>query len=243
MSTTWLAGGLVVALAGGGIVAQEVWEIRTPPPAPARVQPLPRAPGKVKPALVTSADLAGFANLFAGRQKLIETALAVARNSPWLPYVYGGADPALGGLDCSGAMYFVMTQCGLNPPRTSSGQYHWLRKHQALHRVADDARNTADLSLAELRPGDLLFWGTGQVADDAESAKITHVAMYLGREAKDGWQIMINATDGRSYRGIRANGFGVYDFRVPPAGAKVKLVGYGPPPGMMAIQPPVVPPP
>ena len=43
---------------------------------------------------------------------------------------------------------------------------------------------------------------------------------------------MINASDGRSYRGIRSNGYGVYDFRMPQADSKSKLVGYGTPPGM-----------
>ena len=61
---------------------------------------------------------------------------------------------------------------------------------------------------------------------------ITHVAMYLGRETKDGMRIMINATDGRSYRGTKANGYGVYDFKIPAKDAKAKLVGDGTPPGL-----------
>jgi len=199
--------------------------------------------GNVKPAIIASTSLAGFATLSASRQELIESALALAANSPWLPYVYGGADPALGGLDCSGAMYYVMTQCGLSPPRSSAGQYDWLRDHQQLHRVASAASDTNDPSLAGLRPGDLLFWASGPWADDATVVSITHVAMYLGRETKDGWQIMINSTDGRSYRGIKANGYGVYDFRLPPAESKSKLVGYGPPPGIAEIKAPAAAPP
>jgi hypothetical protein len=105
--------------------------------------------------------------------------------------------------------------------------------------VADDAATADDPSLAELLPGDLLFWAIGPMAEDAEKVNITHVAMYLGREAKDGRRIMINATDGRSYRGTKANGYGVYDFRVPVAEAKAKLVGYGPPPGIEKIKPPL----
>jgi cell wall-associated NlpC family hydrolase len=201
------------------------------PPTPTSKRP----PGTVKPALVGITNLAGFGILSPERQKLIETALAVARNSPWLPYRYGGADPALGGFDCSGAMYYVLTQCGLNPPRTAAGQYLWLREHQQLRRVAADARATDDPSLSDLRPGDLLFWATGDPADDAASAKITHVAMYLGRETMDGLQIMINATDGRSYRGTKANGYGVYDFKMPTKDATAKLVGYGTPPGLVDV--------
>jgi cell wall-associated NlpC family hydrolase len=132
-------------------------------------------------------------------------------------------------------MYYVLTQCGLNPPRTAARQYLWLREHQQLRRVAADARATDDPSLSDLRPGDLLFWATGDPADDAASAKITHVAMYLGRETMDGLQIMINATDGRSYRGTKANGYGVYDFKMPTKDATAKLVGYGTPPGLVDV--------
>ena len=157
-------------------------------------------------------------------------------NSPWLPYVYGGSDPALGGLDCSGAMSYVMTRCGLSPPRTSAGQYLWLQEHQQLHVVSNEATATDDASLAELRPGDLLFWASVPLPGDGTTPNITHVAMYLGRETIDGLQIMINATDGRSYRGTKANGYGVYDFRLSPAAATSKLVGYGPPPGLLTIR-------
>jgi len=215
-------------------------QLQPPPPPP---PPSPSGLGNVKPVVIASTALAGFASLSASRQKLIESALALASNSPWLPYVYGGADPALGGLDCSGAMYYVMTQCGLRPPRTSAGQYFWLRDNRQLHRVAVAANSTDDPSLAGLRPGDLLFWASGPWVDDATIVSITHVAMYLGREAKDGLQIMINSTDGRSYRGIKSNGYGVYDFRLPPAASPSKLVGFGPPPGIAEINPPAASPP
>jgi cell wall-associated NlpC family hydrolase len=194
--------------------------------------PQPVKTGYGRPALVGSVDLADFEDLPAARKKLIEIALAVVRNSPWLPYAYGGADPALGGMDCSGAMFFVMTQSGLRPPRTSAGQYRWLRDHKRLHLVAAEAVSPDHPSLARLRPGDLLFWASAPAAAGIEIPNITHVAMYLGREKRDGLQVMINATDGRSYRGTKANGYGVYDFRVPRAESKSKLAGYGSPPGM-----------
>jgi cell wall-associated NlpC family hydrolase len=202
-----------------------------------RPEPTPGLTGSARPAIVGTRDLAGFASLSAARQVLIEAALGVAAHAPWLPYRHGGADPALGGLDCSGAMYFVLTQCGLSPPRTSAGQYAWLRDHHQLHLVAEEATTTEDPSLAGLRPGDLLFWATGHTADPAKTDVISHVAMYLGRELSDGLQIMINATDGRSYRGTKANGYGVYDFSMPRATSLSKLVGYGPPPGMAGMTP------
>ncbi|MEI7910441.1 MAG: hypothetical protein WCK77_12455 [Verrucomicrobiota bacterium] len=36
--------------------------------------------------------------------------------------------------------------------------------------------------------------------------------------------------------GTKANGYGVYDFRLPPAATTSKLVGYGAPPGLLAIR-------
>lgn len=188
-----------------------------------------------KPAILETSELAGFESLPSGRKKLIETAIAVARNSPWLPYSYGGADPARGGFDCSGAMYYVMTQSGLTPPRTAAGQYLWLGEHKRLHIMPQDVTTTDDPSLAWLQPGDLLFWATAPSTQEVQTININHVAMYLGREKKDGLQIMINSTDGRSYRGSVANGYGVYDFRVPRKGSKSKLVGYGSPPGIPEI--------
>lgn len=194
-----------------------------------------------QPARIDITDLQEFSELPAGRQKLVETAIAVSNNSPWLPYLYGGADPASGGFDCSGAMYYVMTSVGLTPPRTAMGQYVWLRDHQRLRIVPDDATTTDHSSLAWLRPGDLLFWATDPPADHANITTITHVAMYLGREKKDGLQIMANATDGRSYRGTKANGYGVYDFRLSREASKSTFVGYGPPPGIADIEQPSAP--
>jgi cell wall-associated NlpC family hydrolase len=193
-----------------------------------------------QPARIDIKDLQEFSALPAGRRKLVETAIAVSNNSPWLPYRYGGADPASGGFDCSGAMYYVMTSVGLTPPRTAMGQYVWLRDHQQLRSVPHDA-TTDHSSLARLRPGDLLFWATDPPADHAKITTITHVAMYLGREKKDGLQIMANATDGRSYRGTKANGYGVYDFRLSSEASQSTFVGYGPPPGMTEIEQPSAP--
>lgn len=204
-------------------------------PEPPAVRKLPVKPAYGRPALVEIKDLADFEGLPADRKKLIEVAISTARDSPWLPYVYGMGDPAQGGFDCSGAMYFVMTRAGLTPPRSSAAQYAWLLGKGRLRVVPGDATSAMHPSLKALLPGDLLFWSTGEVSAGVKALSITHVAMYLGREKKDGLQIMINATDGRSYRGTKANGYGVYDFRVPVAEARSRLVGYGTPPGVAEI--------
>lgn len=188
--------------------------------------------GSGKPALIATADLAGYEALPEDRRKLIRGAIAVARDSPWLRYTTRGADPSKGGFDCSGAMFFVLRKAGLEPPRTAAEQLRWLKSNQRLHEVPRDAVDVEHPSFKKLRPGDLLFWGTPGSAEDGAKVNITHVAMYLGAEKRDGRPVMINSTDGRSYRGTKANGYGVYDFRLPRAGAKVAFIGYGTPPGI-----------
>ena len=207
--------------------------------APAEARPSVRR----LPAMVSIHELADFELLSAERKHLIEAALAVATDFPWLPYLYGGSDPAVGGMDCSGAMYYVMRRAGLVPPRTSAAQYLWLKDHHRLHRIAEDADTVQHPSLHWLEPGDLLFWSTGDADVSGENIMITHVAMYLGREKRDAWKIMINSTDGRSYRGARSNGYGIYDFRIPAKESKSKLIGYGTPPGIAEVimNPAVVP--
>ena len=182
-----------------------------------------------RPARIRSGDLTGFASLPDARRQLVEIALAVAWESSWLPYLAGGSDPEDGGFDCSGAMYFVMRKAGLDPPRSSGVQMEWLRKNDRLHLVAAAARDLNHPSLAGLKPGDLLFWA---VSEPGGASRVHHVAMYLGTEKKDGRPVMIGSTDGRSYRGQKANGYGVHDFRLPGADSVSKLLGYGTPPGI-----------
>lgn len=188
-----------------------------------------------KPALIATADLADFDSLPEDRRKLIEGALAVARDSPWLPYTARGAKPSDGGFDCSGAMYFLMRKVGLDPPRTSAAQFQWLERSDRLHEVPAIATDLEHPNLRHLQPGDLLFWGRHGSAETGVLVDITHVAMYLGSEKKDQRAVMINSTDGRSYRGVKANGYGVYDFRLPKAGSKIIFIGYGTPPGIESM--------
>jgi cell wall-associated NlpC family hydrolase len=193
------------------------------------VDPVVMLDVNTRPASIGTSELAGFTSLPNARRQLIETALAVAWQSPWLPYLAGGADPDDGGFDCSGAMYFVMRKAGLDPPRSSGVQMEWLRKHGRLRVVAADARDLKHRSFSELKPGDLLFWA---VSAHGGTIRVHHVAMYLGTEKKDGRPVMIGSTDGRSYRGQKANGYGVHDLRIPKAESPSKLIGYGTPPGI-----------
>jgi peptidoglycan DL-endopeptidase CwlO len=184
------------------------------------------------PSLIASSELRDFESLAPPRKKLIEVALKTGTTVKGMPYLFGGNGAADGGFDCSGAMYAVLRQAGLDPPRTSSDQYLWVKKESELHEISAKATDAEDESLAALKPGDLIFWSGTYSPTDARTTRITHVAIFLGHEKKDDRPVMINATNGRSYRGKRCNGFGVYDFVIPRAGGKSKIVGYGTPPGL-----------
>jgi hypothetical protein len=193
------------------------------------VAPAPVPDERTRPARIRSGELAEFETLPQARQRLLGVALGVAWDSPWLRYVAGGAKPGDGGFDCSGAMHFVMREAGLEPPRSSGAQLEWLRKNGRLHSVDANARDLKHPSLAALKPGDLLFWA---VTEPDGAVRVHHVAMFLGLEKKDGRPVMIGSTDGRSYRGQKADGYGVHDFRVPKADSASRLIGYGTPPGV-----------
>jgi len=82
------------------------------------------------------------------------TALAAAESQIGVPYVWGGESPGHG-FDCSGLIQWSWRQAGVDLPRTAAAQYDAI----------------AHVSLSDLQPGDLLFWGGGG---------ISHVGMYVG---------------------------------------------------------------
>jgi len=199
---------------------------------PASAEPPKVVPAGERPALIETSAIVDFETLPEDRKRLIETAIAVAKDSPYLPYRFGGSDPKDGGFDCSGAIHYVLTKAGLTPPRTSAEQYLWLKGEDRLVETPLKPADMTDPTLQKLRPGDLLFWGGTYTPSDDRKINVTHVAIYLGKEKSDGLAVMINATDGRSYRGKKANGYGVYDFRLPSATSKSVFMGYGTPPGI-----------
>jgi peptidoglycan DL-endopeptidase CwlO len=82
------------------------------------------------------------------------TAIAAAESQIGVPYVWVGESPGHG-FDCSGLVQWAWRQAGVDLPRTAAAQY------DAIPHV----------SLSDLQPGDLLFWGDGG---------ISHVGMYVG---------------------------------------------------------------
>jgi peptidoglycan DL-endopeptidase CwlO len=168
---------------------------------------------KVTPPSVASlqpADLREFNSQSPKMQDLIRSALALTERN--LGYTYGSSDPNSGGMDCSGFIYYVLTNAGFKDvPRQSSDQYLWVRKNSVFHAVL--SRNSDTFELKQLRPGDLMFWsGTYQINRDVP---ITHVMIYLGTEKKTKKPVMVGASDGRSYNGERRFGVSVFDFKLP----------------------------
>ena len=168
-------------------------------------------------------------------RQILDTGLALTKEN--LTYTYGSADPASGGMDCSGFIYYVLKQNGFSDvPRDSSQQYSWVRKAGDFYAVL--SRKEDSFEFDDLKPGDLLFWrGTYNVDRDPP---ITHTMIYLGREKRTNKRIMIGSSDGRTYDGKQRWGVSVFDFKMPPppksgdAQISPMFVGYGRIPGLSA---------
>jgi peptidoglycan DL-endopeptidase CwlO len=166
-------------------------------------------------------------------RQILDAGLALTKEN--LGYTYGSADPADGGMDCSGFIYHVLKQNGFpDVPRDSSQQYVWVRKAGDFNAVV--SRKEDSFELNDLKPGDLLFWrGTYNIDRDPP---ITHTMIYLGREKRTNKRVMIGSSDGRTYDGKQRWGVSVFDFKMPPppqsGDAKINpvFVGYGRIPGL-----------
>jgi cell wall-associated NlpC family hydrolase len=88
----------------------------------------------------------------------VAAAIDWAKRQLGKPYVWGGTGP--NSFDCSGLTQQSYLHAGVTLPRVAADQYN-AGPHP---------------SLAELEPGDLLFWAT----DISNPATIHHVTMYLG---------------------------------------------------------------
>lgn len=152
-----------------------------PPPAPA---PAPAPKPSPKPAPPKQVPAPAPAPNYSLAQTAINYATAKASNKKSF-YEWAGNGPW--GFDCSGLTQQAFGTAGKWIPRTATEQYN-----QAPHKV----------SLGNLQPGDLVFWGT--------EGNFWHVALYIG-----GGQVVhaMNPNDG---------------LRVTPIGYMYgKLHGYG----------------
>ena len=85
-----------------------------------------------------------------------QAAVAYARAQLGTPYLWGGE--GAGGFDCSGLVQAAYAAAGVGLPRVAQAQY--------------DATAASTVSLAQLQPGDLVFFG-------ASTAAITHVGIVV----------------------------------------------------------------
>lgn len=201
-------------------------ETPTPSPSPLAKKSAPNA-------TISTEEIVGYESYSPEVRKIIESALNLTTQN--LGYKYGSADPANGGMDCSGFIHYVLSKNGVsNPPRDAREQYIWVRKAGRFQAVLGHSDDTFELD--ELKPGDLLFW-SGTYSVDRDPA-ITHTMIYLGREKGTNRRIMVGASDGRTYKGQSRFGVSVFDFKVSRLGAKTDdkpgpvFVGYGRIPGL-----------
>ena len=208
----------------------------TPEPSPTPdLKPKTTKADSAPNATLTSDELVEFKKQPDSVQKLLESALALTRQN--LTYTYGSDDPANGGMDCSGFIYYVLRENGFKEvPRDASSQYVWVRKAKTFQAVLSTHADSFELD--DLRPGDLLFWtGTYDVQRDPP---ITHTMIYLGTEKATHKGVMVGSTDGRSYDGKSRWGVSVFDFKAnataPQADPQKKtrsvFVGYAHIPGL-----------
>jgi peptidoglycan DL-endopeptidase CwlO len=178
-------------------------------------------------------EIEGFEKYPPKVRQVLDAGLELTKQN--LTYTYGSADPANGGMDCSGFIYYVLKQNGFaDVPRDSSQQYVWVRKAGDFDAVL--SRKEDSFEFNDLQPGDLLFWkGTYNIDRDPP---ITHTMIYLGREKRTNKRVMIGSSDGRTYDGKQRWGVSVFDFKMPPppksGDAKISpvFVGYGRIPGL-----------
>lgn len=206
------------------------------PETPSASTPSP-SPGKEKkgaPNVTLAPDeILGFDSYPAKVRQILDAGLALTKEN--LGYTYGSADPANGGMDCSGFIYHLLTENGFKDvPRDSSQQYVWVRKAGDFYAVL--SRKEDSFEFDALKPGDLLFWsGTYNIDRDPP---ITHTMIYLGRERRTKKRVMLGSSDGRTYDGKQRFGVSVFDFKMPPppdsGDAKISpvFVGYGRIPGL-----------
>ncbi|MGZ4298401.1 MAG: C40 family peptidase [Solirubrobacteraceae bacterium] len=111
------------------------------------------------------------------------TALRIAVSRIGYPYVYAGTTDdtadglAHGGFDCSGFVWRVFKVSGLPSGRQIGGR--------TAAQMAQEIPHRDRLRYDQLRPGDLLFFGSARFNSTATEANVIHAGIYLG----DNWVI------------------------------------------------------
>jgi len=165
-------------------------------------------------------------------EKLIDLGLNLAAQN--LTYKYASADPANGGMDCSGFIYYILTKCRIkDAPRDAREQYIWVRKAGNFQAVLAQRDDTFELD--SLRPGDLLFWASNFGV--SREPEITQTMIYIGHDKATNRRLMVGASERDTFKNTTKSGVGVFDFKVgretpkPDKETTTVFVGYGRIPG------------
>jgi hypothetical protein len=139
-----------------------------------------------------------------------------------LTYLYGSDDPKKGGMDCSGAISYLLKSFLPDLKLRQANQiYQWAWEKGKFYAVNSHDFNSFEFE--KLQPGDLLFWsGTYETSREPP---ITHVMLYLGKNKK-GKHLMFGSSNGRSYNGNKIYGVSVFDFQLPSRNSSSRFLGY-----------------
>ncbi|MCE9519293.1 MAG: C40 family peptidase [Verrucomicrobia bacterium] len=209
---------------------QQVETSSTVTPRTSPLDPVKHDPKTAEVSTLAAEELADFDSYPPALQDLVRQALKLTTKN--LRYQYGSADPANGGMDCSGTIYYLLKNNGFkNVPRQSDDICRWVMRDSVLN-LTEGKSSLKDNAFSLLRPGCLLFWtGTTDTATNRE-LPVTHVMLYLGKRKSDAKPIVFGSSDGRSFEDQRRNGVSVFDFQLPLAGGRSAFYGYGPIPGL-----------
>ena len=181
---------------------------------------------------MSETDLVDFSRQPEAVKRLIRDALALTRRN--LTYIFGSCNPARGGMDCSGAIYYLLGRAGLHLdelPRQSDEMCAWVQAKTGLHRTRS-ATSLTHAEFASLRPGDLVFW-SGTYNARRRVLPVTHVMLYLGTSKTTGKPVVFGASDGRRFEGQKRTGVSLFDFVLPKPGSKAAVYGFGRIPGLV----------
>lgn len=119
---------------------------------------------------VLKKDVSDFRKWAASRNPSAENIIAVAKDFLGVPYMWGGT--SIKGVDCSGLTRMVWFMNGVLLPRNASEQAFVGTE------IPVDASASLPERVADLLPGDMIFFGTKGCGDERDS--ISHVGIYLG---------------------------------------------------------------